>query len=202
MFRFASRPQELVLSGTAPRLCATGWRRRALQITGLLASVVFLSGCLSGPRAHIAGSSASGRLLHETARAVLLIDSTRAGNCHAWPHIFAEPMVSDKAGVIVERWRLERCGEIRYYRISYTPTRAIRGEGVAVREEKPAVPAKPNPKPQLPPGVEVTPAPQTPPAQTPPPQPTPAGNSWDEAPPVAPPVKPVSPPVSNQPPQW
>jgi hypothetical protein len=132
-----------------------------------------------------------------------MIDSARAGNCHEWPHIFSEPMVSDKPGVIVERWRLERCGEIRYYRISYTPTRAIRGEGVAVREEKPAVPAKQTPKPQLPAGVEV--APTAPPAQVPPSQTTPTqapANSWDEPVPVATPVKPVPPPVNNQPPPW
>ena len=201
MFRSASSPPELTLSGTASHVIRAIARLRSLiRITGLISLAVCLAGCLSAPRAHIAGSSASGRLLHETGRAVLMIDSSRAGNCHEWPHIFAEPMVSDKPGVIVERWRLERCGEIRYYRISYTPTRAIRGEGVAVREEKPAVPATPTPKPQLPQGVEVTPTP--PPAQALPQ--APPANSWDMPTPVAPAGKPGTPPpvTNNQPPQW
>lgn len=199
--RSASSPPELAPSGATSRVVVViRWCRRAFWVIGLISPVVFFSGCLSAPRAHIAGSSADGRLLHETARAVLMIDSARAGNCHEWPHIFSEPMVSDKPGVIVERWRLERCGEIRYYRISFTPTRAIRGEGVAVREEKPAVPPKQTPKPQLPAGVEVAP---TAPAQAAPqPTQTPAQNSWDEPVPAAPSSKPASPPVNNQPPPW
>jgi hypothetical protein len=96
---------------------------------------LFLCGCAT-PTATVTGSVASGRLLRDTMRMVLMVDSARMPDCKERRVITVQPLVSDKPGVIMERWRVERCGQTKFYRITYTPTPAIGGTDFGVREEQ------------------------------------------------------------------
>jgi hypothetical protein len=96
-------------------------------------AAVVLSGCAT---ATVTGSTASGRLLSDTKRMVLMIDSARTPDCREQRHITAEPITSDKPSVIVERWHVERCGTTKNYRVTFTPTPSIGGTDFGIQEEK------------------------------------------------------------------
>ncbi|MBU6410370.1 MAG: hypothetical protein KGR98_08275 [Verrucomicrobia bacterium] len=98
-------------------------------------AALILCGCAM-PSATVTGSAASGRLLRDTTHMVLMVDSARPPDCKERRIITVEPLVSDKPGVIMERWRVERCGQTKYYRITYTPTPSIGGTDFSVQEEK------------------------------------------------------------------
>jgi len=101
-----------------------------------LGAALMLSGCATMPTATVTGSSASGRLLRDTARMVLIVDSARMPDCKERRRITVEPLVSDKPGIVVERWQVERCGTNKFYRITYTPTPSIGGTDFSVEEER------------------------------------------------------------------
>jgi hypothetical protein len=106
-----------------------------ILITLLAGVALILCGCAT-PTATVTGSFASGRLLSDTTRMVLMVDSARMPDCKERRQITVTPLVSDKPGTIVERWRVERCGETKFYRITYTPTPATGGTDFGVQEER------------------------------------------------------------------
>ena len=101
----------------------------------LVGSVLMLAGCVA-PGPVVTGSSASGRLLHDTTRTVLIVDSARRPDCKERRVISAEPLLADKPGAIAERWRVECAGANKFYRITFTPTPSIGGTDFSVQEEK------------------------------------------------------------------
>jgi hypothetical protein len=98
-------------------------------------ATLMFCGC-AGPRATVTGSAASGRLLRDTTRMVLIVDSARMPNCKERRIINAQLLVSEKPGTIAERWQVERCGQTKFYRITYTSTPSIGGTDIDVQEEK------------------------------------------------------------------
>jgi hypothetical protein len=106
-----------------------------LLIPLFVGATLFFCGCAT-PTATVTGSAVSGRLLRDTKKMVLMVDSARMPDCKERRLITVEPLVSTKPGVITERWRVERCGQTKFYRITYTPTPATGGTDFGVQEEQ------------------------------------------------------------------
>jgi hypothetical protein len=86
------------------------------------------------PQATVTGSSASGQLLDDTTQLVMVVDAQRAPDCSEARQITAEPVEPDKEGITAERWKVERCGSVKFYRIRYRPDSAS-GTDFSVQEE-------------------------------------------------------------------
>jgi len=76
-------------------------------------------------------SLATGRVLSDATRAVLLIDNARAKGCTEQPRITTTP-IDAEPGQIAERWTVQRCGQTRTYRVRYIPTPQQAGTDVAI----------------------------------------------------------------------
>jgi len=91
------------------------------------------------PQAKVTGSTASGQLLTETTEMVMVVDAARAPNCGEERQITAEPVAPDKEGIQAERWKVERCGSVKFYRIRYLPSSTSVGTASVQEEAAPPV---------------------------------------------------------------
>jgi len=92
--------------------------------------------CATSPEATVIGSSVSGKLLSDTKNLVMVVDAARAPDCGEAREITAELVEPDKEGLVAERWKVERCGSVKFYRIHYRPTSSTAGMDFSVQEEK------------------------------------------------------------------
>jgi hypothetical protein len=99
-----------------------------------LALAAILTGC-AHMQPSVTGSSAPWKVRWDIAHMVAYLDAAKDPECKERRSITVEPLPSDKPGTTVERWRVERCGTARYYRITFTPTPAIGGYDYSIRAE-------------------------------------------------------------------
>ena len=83
----------------------------------------------------VTSSSAPFGVRWDIAHMVAYLDAEKAPDCKERRSITVEPLPSDKSGTTVERWRVERCGTVMFYRITFTPTPAIGGYDYSVKAE-------------------------------------------------------------------
>jgi hypothetical protein len=84
----------------------------------------------------VTGSSAPMSVRWDIAHMVAYLDADKAPECKERRQITVESLPSDKPGTTVERWRVERCGTVKFYRITFTPTPAIGGYDYSVKAEE------------------------------------------------------------------
>ena len=103
--------------------------------SALFLPLVMLSCGCAHIRPSVSGSSAPWSVKWDIASMVGGLDALHDPDCKERRHITVEPLPSDKPGTTVERWRVERCDTVRYYRITFTPTPEVGGYDYSVTGE-------------------------------------------------------------------
>ena len=91
--------------------------------------IMILCGC-AYVKPSVTDSSAPWKVRWDIAHMVGDLDAAHDPGCKERRKITVEPLPSDKPGTTVER-----CGTVRYYRITFTPTPAIGGYDYSVQAE-------------------------------------------------------------------
>ena len=84
----------------------------------------------------ISGSAAPYSVRRDIGHYLVYVDAGKAPDCKEQRHIIAEYLPSDKPGTTVERWRVERCGTVKFYRITFTPTPSVGGYDYTFKAEE------------------------------------------------------------------
>jgi hypothetical protein len=101
----------------------------------LLGLTLSMAGC-AHIQPSVTGSSAPFSVRWDIAHMVAYLDADKSPDCKERRQITVEPLPSDKLGTTVERWRVERCGTVKFYHITFTPTPAIGGYDYSVKAEE------------------------------------------------------------------
>jgi len=78
----------------------------------------------------VTGSSVSGQPLSDATQMVLVVDAARAPDCGEQRQITVEPVEGERAGIVAERWTVERCGSVKLYRVRLTPSLSVQEEAM------------------------------------------------------------------------
>ena len=104
----------------------------SIFLLGLALSVV---GC-AHMQPSVSGSSAPFGVRWAIAHTVAYLDAEKVPDCKARRSITVEPLPPGKLGTTVERWRVERCGTVKFYRIAFTRNPVTGAYDYSVRAEE------------------------------------------------------------------
>jgi len=107
------------------------------RAAGYTSSALLALACARTPQATVVGSSVSGQQLTDATQLVLVVDAARAPNCSEQREITVEPVEGERENIVAERWKVERCGSVKFYRVRLTPNFSVQ------EEDTPAIKGRP-----------------------------------------------------------
>ncbi len=100
----------------------------------LIGIALSITGCAT-MNPSITGSAAPFSVRRDIGHMIAYVDAGKSPDCKERRQITVESVPSDKPGTTVERWRVERCGTVKFYRVTFTPTPAQGGYDYSVKAE-------------------------------------------------------------------